>query len=143
MAFKNILVPYDASEYSNRAFEKALEIAKKDGSKITVFTVIEGEYSAIMGYSKISSQVIEKQKKAAMKHVHKLESAAKSVNVPIYPKIKQGSSIVDEIINLAKSQKSDLIVIGSHGRAGLKRFILGSVSNAVAQQAKCPVLIVK
>lgn len=143
MIFKNILVPYDATSFSNRAFRKALDIAKKDGSKITIFTVIGGEYSAIRGYSKINPQVIKKQQRVAKKFIYNLESAAKSSNVPVSVKIKQGTSIVKEIINFAKSKKSDLIVIGSHGRTGLNKLILGSVANGVAQQAKCSVLLVK
>lgn len=143
MAFKNILVPYDATSFANRAFQKALEIAKKDGSKITIFTVIEGEYSAILGYSKINPQVIKKQQRIAKKFIYKLESAAKNSNVPISVKIKQGTSIVKDILNFAKSKKSDLIIIGSHGRTGLNKLILGSVANGVVQQAKCSVMVVK
>ena len=143
MIFKNILVPYDGTSFSNRAFQKALDIAKKDGSKIIIFTVIEGEYSAIRGFSKISPQVIKKQQGAAKKYIYKLESAAKNLDVPISAKIKQGTSIVKEIINFAKSKKTDLIVIGSHGRTGLNKLILGSVTNGVAQQATCSVMVVK
>ena len=143
MIFKNILVPYDGTNFSNRAFQKALDIAKKDGSKITIFTVIEGEYSAIMGYSKINSQVIKKQQSTAKKYIYKLESSAKNSNVPISVKIKQGAIIVKEIINFAKSKKFNLIVMGSHGRTGLNKLILGSVTNGVAQQAKCSVMVVK
>jgi len=143
MIFKNILVPYDATSFSNKAFQKALEIAKKDGSKITIFTLVEGEYSAVSGYSQINSQVIKKQKSVAKKSIYKLESTAKNNNVPTSVKIKQGTSIVKEIISFANSKKSDLIVMGSHGRTGLNRLILGSVANGVTQQAKCSVMVVK
>lgn len=143
MIFKNILVPYDGTNFSNRAFQKALDIAKKDGSKITIFTVIEGEYSAITGYSKINPQVIKKQQNAAKKYIYKLESTAKNNDVSISIKIKQGTKIVKEIINFAKSKKSNLIVMGSHGRTGLNKLILGSVANGIAQQAKCSVMVVK
>jgi len=143
MVFKNILVPYDGTNFSNRAFRKALDIAKKDGSKITIFTVIEGEYSAIRAYTRTNPEIIKKQENAAKKYIYKLEKTAKNLNIPISVKIKQGSSIIKEIISLANSKKSDLIVIGSHGRTGLNKFILGSVSNGVAQQAKCSVMVVK
>ncbi|GBH34072.1 hypothetical protein NZNM25_08630 [Nitrosopumilus zosterae] len=76
-------------------------------------------------------------------HTHKLETVAKKSNVPISVKIKQGTSIVTEIINIAKSSRTDLVVLGSHGRTGVKRMILGSVANGVVQKSKCPVLIVK
>jgi len=143
MIFKNILVPYDGTSFSNRAFQKALDIAKKDNSKITIFTVIEGEYSAIMGYSKINPQVIKKQQSAAKKYIYKLESSAKNNGVLITVKIKQGTKIVKEILDFAKSKKFNLIVMGSHGRTGINKVILGSVSNGVVQQAKCSVMVVK
>jgi len=143
MVFENILVPYDGTNFSNRAFRKALDIAKKDNSKITVFTVIEGEYSAITGYSRINPQIIKKQQNAAKKYIYNLEKTAKNLNIPITVKIKQGVSIVKEIINLANSKRTDLIVIGSHGRTGLNKLILGSVANSIAQQAKCAVMVVK
>jgi len=143
MIFKNILVPYDGTSFSNRAFQKALDIAKKDNSKITIFTVIEGEYSAIMGYSKINPQVIKKQQSAAKKYIYKLESSAKNSGVSITVKIKQGTKIVKEILDFAKSKKFNLIVMGSHGRTGINKLILGSVSNGVVQQAKCSVMVVK
>jgi len=143
MVFKNILVPYDGTNFSNRAFQKALDIAKKDNSKITIFTVIEGEYSAIMGYSKINPQVIKKQQSAAKKYISKLESSAKNRGVAITVKIKQGTKIVKEILDFAKTKKFNLIVIGSHGRTGINKLILGSVANGIAQQAKCSVMVVK
>lgn len=143
MIFENILVPYDGTNFSNRAFRKALDIAEKDNSKITVFTVIEGEYSAIKGYAKINPQTIKKQQNAAKKYIYNLEQTAKNLNIPITVKIKQGTSIVKEIISLANSKKIDLIVIGSHGRTGLNKLILGSVANSIAQQAKCAVMVVK
>ena len=143
MIFKNILVPYDGTNFSNRAFQRALDIAKKDGSKITIFTVIEGEYSAVRGFSKVNPQVIKKQQSAAKKYISKLESTAKNSDVSISVKIKQGAKIVKEIANFAKSKKSNLIVMGSHGRTGLNKLILGSVANGIAQQAKCSVMVVK
>lgn len=121
------------SQYSNRAFKTALEIAKTDGSKITLLAIIPGEYSAIMGYSQRNSQVMQKQKKVVMKYAHKLEAIAKKSNVPISVKIKQGTSVSKEIIDMAKSQRASLIVFGSHGRTDIKKVILGSVANGVVQ----------
>ncbi|MGY5149706.1 MAG: universal stress protein [Candidatus Nitrosopumilus sp. bin_68KS] len=143
MTFTNILVPYDGTGFSNRAFRKALDIAKRDGSKITILTVIEGEYSAITGHSAINPQTIKKQQRVAKKLIYKLEQAAKKNDVLLSIKIKQGTSIVKEIINFTKSKKTDLIVMGSHGRTGLNKLILGSVANGVVQQAKCSVMVVK
>jgi len=52
-------------------------------------------------------------------------------------------SVVNDIVVFAKSRKYDLIVIGSHGRSGFDKTLLGSVANSVSQKAKCPILIIK
>lgn len=143
MTFKNILVPYDASPYSGRAFRKALDIAKTDGSKIVVFTLIEGEYSAVMGYSKINPEVIKKQRSAAMKYISNLKLLAKNANVPFTFKIQQGTNPVKEIVKFTASHKCDLIVMGSHGKNAWNRLILGSVANGVVQRAKAAVMVVR
>lgn len=144
MVFKNILVPYDGSGHSERAFKKALELAEKDDSKITVVTVIEGVYAANIGYtSKINPKIIQKQIKAAEKFITKLKLAAKKKGVFFSLKVLQGSSIVKTLVNFTNSRKFDLIVMGSHGRTGFSKLVLGSVANGVAHHAKCAVMIVK
>jgi len=144
MSFKNILVPYDASGYSERAFKKALEIAEKDDSKITVVTVIQGVYAASIGFaSKVDQKIIQKQIKTADKFITKLKLAAKKKGIAFSLKILQGSSIVKTLVNFTNSRKFDLVVMGSHGRTGFSQLVLGSVANGIVQHLKCPVMIVK
>jgi len=68
---------------------------------------------------------------------------AEKNNVSIKSQIISSKSVVNDIVNYAKSRKYDLIVIGSHGRTGFDKFLLGSIANGVSQKARCPVLIVK
>ena len=144
MSFKNILVPYDASGYSERAFKKALEIAEKDDSKITVVTVIQGVYAASIGFaSKVDQKIIQKQIKTADKFITKLKLAAKKKGIAFSLKILQGSSIVKTLVNFMNSRKFDLVVMGSHGRTGFSQLVLGSVANGIVHHVKCPVMIVK
>jgi nucleotide-binding universal stress UspA family protein len=96
-----------------------------------------------MGYSGINNKVIKKQRSVATKYSSKLKSVATNLGVPFSFKIKQGSNPVKEIINFATSYKCDLIVLGSHGRTGWSKLILGSVANGVVQHAKSSVLVVK
>jgi nucleotide-binding universal stress UspA family protein len=144
MSFKNILVPYDASGYSERAFKKALDIAEKDDSKITVVTVIDGAYATTIGFTlKINQEIIQKQIKTAEKFITKLKLAAKKKGVPFSLKILHGASIVKTLVNFTNSQKFDLVVIGSHGRTGFSKLVLGSVANGIVQHVKCSVMVVK
>jgi len=144
MLFQNILVPVDLSNQSTRAFKVALDVAKKYNSKITILTCLEAGASHHLYYeSGASSQQIKKQSKVVKKHFEKLESLAEKNNIPIKSKILTSESAVNSIVTFAKSRKHDLVVIGSHGRTGFDKWLLGSVANGVSQKTNCPILIVK
>jgi nucleotide-binding universal stress UspA family protein len=144
MAITNILVPVDGSKYSVKAFNAALDIAKKYGAKISVLTCLEKEnISAWCIDKKAHMQIINDAKKFAMGILSKLEKAAKDTNVSLSVHVIETKSISKQINNFAISKNIDLIVMGSHGRTGYNKFLLGSVSNAVSHLAKCPVLIIK
>ncbi len=144
MLFQNILVPVDLSDQSTRAFKVALDIAEKRNSKITILTCLELDASHHLYYeARPSPQQIKKQSKVVKRHFEKLESLAEKNNISIKSKILTSGSAVNNIVTFAKSQKHDLVVIGSHGRTGFDKLLLGSVANGVSQKTKCPVLIVK
>jgi nucleotide-binding universal stress UspA family protein len=142
--FKNILVPFDLSAQSTRAFKIALDLAKNYNSKITLLTCLEGDAWHHKYYdASADSELIKKQKKVTKEHLEKLESLADKNNVSVKSQILTSKSVVNDIVTFAKSRKYDLIVIGSHGRTGFDKLLLGSVANGVSQKSTCPVLIVK
>ena len=144
MDFKNILVAYDSSSFSNRAFKRALDVAESNKSKITIVTVITGVYQPSIGFTmKYSEKMLEKYTKTLKKTFLNLESAAKEKNIKISLKILQDPSVAKAITNYVNSHKFDLVVIGSHGRTGLNKMILGSVANSITQKVKCPIMVVK
>jgi len=144
MAFSKILVPFDGSVYSMKAFKIALEIAKKQKSKLHVLTCLEKENLGAWYIDKrINKKIIQDAKNYAKNQLLKLEKLSKNSNVPISIHIEETSSIAKKIVDFSNSKKINLIVIGSHGHSGFDRMILGSVSNKVSQLAKCPVLITK
>ena len=144
MDFKNILVAYDSSSFSNRAFKSTLDVAESNKSKITIATVITGVYQPSIGFTmKYSEKMLKKYTKTLQKTFSNLESAAKKKSIKISLKILQDPSVAKAITNYVNSHKFDLVVIGSHGRTGLNKMILGSVANSVTQKVKCPVMVVK
>ena len=144
MTITNILVPFDGSAHSVKAFNTALDIAKKQNAKINVLTCLEKENLGAWYIDKrINKQIIKNAKEFAMGFLVKLEDKAKKQGISISINVLETKSISKQIVDFAKSKKINLIVIGSHGRTGINQFILGSVSNAVSQSAKCPVLIIK
>jgi len=144
MLFQNILVPVDLSHQSTRAFKVALDIAKKRNSKITILTCIDVYAWHHLYYElRANSKLIKQQTKVVKKHFEKLESIAEKNNISVRSKILTSESVANDIVTFAKSRKHDLVVIGSHGRTGFDKWLLGSVANAVSQKIKCPILIVK
>jgi nucleotide-binding universal stress UspA family protein len=144
MAFSKILVPFDGSSHSIKAFKTALDIAKKHKSKIYVLTCLEKENLGAWYIDKrINKQIIKDAKNFTKRFLSKLEETAKNSEVSISIHIDETKSITKKIIDFSNSKKINLVIMGSHGQTGFNRIILGSVSNKVSQLAKCPVLIIK
>ena len=142
--FENILVPFDLSGASMKAFRAALDIAQKYNSKITVITCVEGDAWHHKFYdSRIDEQLLKKQTKASKQAMEKMETIASKSGIKIKLQILRSVSVAKDITSFAKTKKIDLIVMSSHGRTGLDKVILGSVANGVIQQTRCPVLLLK
>jgi len=144
MSFKQILVPYDASSYANHAFDDALKIAEKFGSKITVLTVLGTKVEQSTGISlERAIELQEGHEDVATKILKDLEGLAKEKGVEFSFKVIYEPSPYKGIVNFSNSNSMDLIVMGSHGRSGIKKALLGSVASGVVEHANCPVLIIK
>ncbi|MBA4452439.1 MAG: universal stress protein [Nitrosopumilaceae archaeon] len=144
MEFRNILVAFDSSSFANKAFKNALEIAEPHSSKITIATVVTGIYQPSLGFSmKYSKEILDKHTKLLKKIFTGLQAQARKKGLSLTLKILYDPSVSKAILNYVNSRKFDLVVIGSHGRTGVSRTILGSVANDVTHKAKCPVMVVK
>lgn len=147
-----ILVPYDGSKYSNRALSNAIEIAKKDKSKIDIISVVNVDYirppGALLGMVSPSSvQAIKKITASAKKETgHMLSrqvSKCRAKGIKADSKMLSGN-IAEAILKHAKQKKATLIVIGSQGLHGIQKVkVLGSISRKVSELASCPVLIIR
>ncbi len=136
---KNILVPLDGSKNSLRGLDNAISIARACQAIITVVYVIpiypKNIFDAIMPY-------YIRPEKEAKKFVAKAKKRAAQKGILLKSKIINGSP-TEEIHNLAKSKKFDLIVIGARGLGSIKEAFLGSVSHAIVHKVRIPVLVSK
>jgi len=138
---RHILVPYDDSAYSNRAFVYALDLAKKYGAKLSVISIM---YSSSNPTEIRHQTTIDDEKVRVMeKSYRRLREAAEKFGVPIKTQTIMKTSIVDNIISFVTAKEVNLIVMGTRGRAGPKRLMFGSVAMATSQRAPCPVMLVK
>ena len=143
MLFKNILVPYDDSSFSKRAFNIALDIAQKYDSTINVVSCIDVLTTRWFGKTNYENVLLKLAQKQLHKEIIPLQIKAQKKDIQFNYKILETSSIVRTLLSFAKTKNIDLIVIGSHGRGFFDRLVLGSISNGIIQRAQCPVLIVK
>jgi len=137
--YMKILVPMDGSEYSQKALLHACDIAKNYQSNLILLYVVEKslpinlldrkEYLEIL--RKFGNNVLIKGKKITTDN---------GIDSKII--IKEGN-ITNEINKLAKNEKCNLIVVGSKGLGSTARFLLGSVSNKLANNSPCSILIIK
>jgi nucleotide-binding universal stress UspA family protein len=145
---RTILVPVDGSEWSFRAAKYAVKIAKMSNAQIVcVHAVVSLPTSA---YANVHAGVlvpryIEEAKKEAQKWFDEINAIAKKAGVVRLSTefILDVFSVADALITYAERNNIDLIVIGTKGRTGLKKFVLGSVASGVVSHAKCPVLVVR
>lgn len=141
MTFKKILVAVDPSPIAEHAADVGIELAHSLGAHIGIIHTYEPAvaYGAEMGVP--PDEIMEIGKEEAARVI--LDVRKRHVLDPTTSEFLEIGNPAEEIINAAKSWPADLIVIGSHGRGGMGRVLLGSVAESVARHAPCPVLIVR
>ncbi|MFZ5759019.1 MAG: universal stress protein [Thermodesulfobacteriota bacterium] len=137
-----ILIAHDGSAHADKALQEASKMAELMAAELTVMTVapdlcLSEDISENDQVYITESLFLEAE--GAMKKVTD-ELAAKGIKADIV--IKDGHP-AEKIIDTAKEIRADLIVVGSHGRHGAKRFFLGSVSAKIVEHAPCHVLVIK
>ena len=140
--FTNILVAMDGSEASQRALSQAVDLAKLCNAKLhTIYVVETGLFSSLPmeGTVEIMYSVLEKEGEEVMESAKKYASE-KSITVITH--MKQGHA-GSEILALAEEEKSDLIIVGSHGKSNTDRLLIGSVSTFVVTHSTVTTMVVR
>ncbi|MBS3996846.1 MAG: universal stress protein [Hydrogenophaga sp.] len=143
--FKKILVPTDGSSQAAHASITAAELAKSQGAQIVgVYVIDPFPYIGIGDASAAGLQSYMTEARAASGQA--LDALAKvcgDAGVPFAGDTIERNVVYEGILETAEAEGCDLVVMGSHGRQGIKALILGSVAQKVLTHAKVPVLIVK
>ena len=146
--FKNILVPLDGSEYSRKALEYAAIMAKGFNSKLIALYVLPSSirYNLFLNEenSEINSSFNQIIQVSYIEAQNWLKDMAKKIDIGIVTEVVIAEeSIVSVIIEYAERESIDLIIMGTKGRTGLKKLLLGSVASGVVTYAHCPVLVIR
>jgi len=146
MSYQHILVPIDGSDISYSAIRHAAEIAKTFGSKVTAISVVsEDPFAAADFYytSAMLKDYVKEAVKNAEESLVKAEQIAQQQGITISTQVIKDAVSAETVVATAEELKTDLIVIGSHGRKGFQKFFLGSLAQDVLNHTQLPVLIVK
>ena len=144
--FKHIFIPTDGSPLSTRAVEAGIAIAKESGARITACYVLDAVPARLFaapyrGEEEAIARFEEMQRSAAREHVAGMARQAQSQGVDFDPVVETAATAYEGIVRAAEERKCDLILMSSHGRRGLARLALGSVTDKVIQLSKIPVLV--
>ena len=134
-----ILVPVDGSAYSLKAVETACDLAKAQAPATLVLTAVAVQIPEL----EEGVYIAEKMKAQAEIALAKAKDVAQAKGVEATVILAIGASPADAIVQVAKEQQADLIVIGSRGLAGKTRSFLGSTASQVVTYSPCSVLVVK
>jgi nucleotide-binding universal stress UspA family protein len=140
--FTNILIAMDGSEASQRAFSQAVDLAKLCNAKLhTIYIVETGLFSSLPmeGTVEIMYSVLEKEGEEVMERAKKYASEK---GITVITHLKQGHA-GSEILALAEEEKSDLIIVGSHGKSNTDRLLIGSVSTFVVTHSTVTTMVVR
>jgi nucleotide-binding universal stress UspA family protein len=148
--YARILIATDGSELADRALDHGLQLAKLAGSEVTVVTVTEPATVVGGGYATVAGTVIdplpeliEAQDKAARELLERTAKRAADQGVTVKTVLVDNSFPAEGIVATAANIGAELIIIGSHGRRGLNRLLLGSQTNNVLAHTKVPVLVTR
>ncbi len=141
---KKIVVPQDFSEYSSHALKYAVTLAGLFKSELIVVHVVEPiVYPADFSFGQVSIPAMEEEiRKHSEEQLNELVAKEVPDSIKAASVIKVGKPFI-EIIEVAKSENADLIVISSHGRTGMDHVLFGSTADKVVRKAPCPVLTVR
>ena len=138
VGWRKILLATDGSKYSRMASERAIDIAKAFGGELKAVSVVDVP-SELYG---VSPETVEKMVQESKGYLKEVRQKADAAGVKTETFVKEREAYL-AITDLAKEKSAETIIMGSHGRTGLRRLLMGSVVEKVIGYASCPVLVVK
>jgi nucleotide-binding universal stress UspA family protein len=143
--FKHILVPLDGSPRAEQVLPLAARLARAAGGSLLLLQVVDSLNTAglhSVGAAAFLHKVLEKERAGAATYLAGIAASSELQHIPTRIAVLSGQPAA-RILEVAQQQSSDLVVLGSHGYTGLKRWALGSIAQKVARLSPAPVLLVR
>ena len=143
--YSRILVPVDGSPTSNAGLVEAIKLAKQLGSRLRLLHVVDQMPLAVSaeGFGVMSIDVLSLLKESGQKVLAQSKAQVEAAGVPVDTLLvdSPNSRLSDHVTSVAKEWPAELIVIGTHGRRGIGRVLMGSDAEQVVRHATVPVLL--
>ncbi|HET8747846.1 MAG TPA: universal stress protein [Ramlibacter sp.] len=141
--YKRILVPVDGSETSSRAVVAALQMARETGGRVRLLHALD-ELAYLSGYE-YSADLLKAARDQGARVLEDAQAMARSADVPTDGKLVEtaGRRLGELVAEEVRNWEADLVVVGTHGRRGMSRLLLGSGAEQVLRLAPVPVLAVR
>ena len=142
-----ILLAVDGSEFSQAATQTLVARMRTESAEVLVLRVVEPRIYSVApqmaaGYAPEQDEILKEDFQHAQESVNEASQALRSAGFSVSTRVVQAEARTG-ILDIAVEWRADLIVLGSHGRKGLRRFLLGSIAESVARHAQCSVLVVR
>jgi nucleotide-binding universal stress UspA family protein len=145
--YKRIFVPVDGSATSRRGLRAAADLARAQRAKLTILTVVDAMpmLATFEGGMVFDQRMLDTLRDGARKVLERAAAEAKKRGVAAKKVLAENTAgrVADVIVRQAKKARADLIVIGTHGRRGLTRMVMGSDAELVVRSAPAPVLLIR
>lgn len=143
--FKHILVPIDGSPTAQLAVSKAIGLSQAFGSRVSAIFVIDPYPFTGVGsdFAYGQAEYLNAATAEANAAIRNAKEVFKAAGVDVSTSVVEANTAWRGVVQAAESMQADLIVIGSHGRSGLEKLVLGSVAQAVLSHTRLPVLVVR
>jgi nucleotide-binding universal stress UspA family protein len=143
-AYKRILAAVDGSKASNKGLREALRLAKREGARLILLNVVD-EFPAFATLEAPAIDLTPMLREGGKRILARAQAAAHKAGVKPLVVMREtiGGPAADAIVREARKQRADLIVLGTHGRRGVRRMLLGSDAGQVVSLASVPVLLVR
>ncbi len=142
---RSILCPYDFSDCAEHALQYAVAFAQAHDAELRLLHVIEPPpYSAVDfdAAAEMTQDPLTRMTNAARKELERVADRLRGELHTVHPELLTGPAFI-RIIEYARDQETDLIILGTHGRSGLAHALVGSVAEKIVRKAPCPVMTVK
>ncbi|SFR44034.1 universal stress protein [Halogeometricum limi] len=140
--YDRILVPTDGSDCAAVAIEHALELARRYEAEVHVLFVVDVRMGGQGNWAVDADNVFEAIREHGESVVEGVAEKVREADVPVTTTVVTGTPAT-EICDYADEERCDLVVMGTHGRSGLSRYLLGSVAERVVRQSDAPVMTVR